>query len=82
MQCYFAEVVREQDDDDERNPVVLRRHVARPEAMAAALTPWLALTPDLIAQLKADRVADLDRGPTKLQRSNLSALDALLRSGR
>ena len=81
MQTYFAQVEREQNDDDERNPIVLWlggqvREMATPMDLIGPLGPWLDVTPEMVGRLKADRAADLDRGPTALQRDNLAVLAA------
>jgi hypothetical protein len=44
------------------------REVSTPQELAAGLLRYVALTSDHIAQLQADRLADIDRGPSPLQR--------------
>ncbi len=72
LSTFFAQVTRVQDDDDPRDPVLLwvgsvPSEVLRAEDMAAPLAPYAALSEAHLAQLRADRVADLDRAPTPLQ---------------
>jgi hypothetical protein len=73
MMTYFAQVERVQTASDPRDPVVLwlgttPREYTPPETMAESLSPYLELTPEILATLAADRRAGLDRGPTPLQR--------------
>ncbi len=44
------------------------REISTPQDLAAGLLRYVTLTPDHIAQLQADRLADIDRGPSPLQR--------------
>ncbi len=44
------------------------------EALVVPLAPYVDLQPEMIEQLRADRLADIDRGPTDLQRAWLSSL--------
>ncbi|MGI4942103.1 MAG: hypothetical protein ACRYHQ_16335 [Janthinobacterium lividum] len=39
-----------------------------PQAMATRLRPYATLLPEMIAQLQTDRLADIDRAPSPLQR--------------
>ena len=71
---FFVQVERIQDDDDPRDPILLwigseLGEVAQAEQIAGPLAPYAVLTPDLIEQLRADRAADADRGPSILQRT-------------
>jgi hypothetical protein len=73
LMTYYAQVVRDQPDDDERDPVVLwvgttHREILRPEDLVERLAPYVAVTADHLATLRADRAAGADRGPTPLQR--------------
>jgi hypothetical protein len=43
------------------------QEVGTPQELAAGLLRYVTLTPDHIAQLQADRLADIDRGPSPLQ---------------
>ena len=74
LSTFFAQVERNQDDDDPRDPILLwigseLGEVAQAEQLAGPLAPYAVLTPDLIEQLRADRAADADCGPSILQRS-------------
>ena len=74
LSTFFAQVERNQDDDDPRDPILLwigseLGEVAQAEQLAGPLAPYAALTPGLIEQLRADRAADADRGPSILQRA-------------
>jgi hypothetical protein len=73
MMTFFAQVERRQSPEDERDPIVLwlgaaSREHQRPETMAATFAPYASLTPEILKTLNADRRADLDHGPTPLQR--------------
>ena len=77
MMTFFAEVERIQAADDARDPTLLwlgssPGEVARPEDLAGPLAPYAELTAEHIAELRADRAADADRGPTALQRAMLA----------
>lgn len=72
LTTFFAQVVDESADDGD-DPVVLwlggsNREVLRPEDLVAPLAPYADLTAAHLDQLRADRAADADRGPTDLQR--------------
>lgn len=72
MMTFFAQVLDEQADED-ADPVLLwlgtqHGEVTRPEDLARPLAPFAELTAQHLEQLRADRVADLDRGPRPLQR--------------
>ena len=76
LMTFFAQVARNQQDDDTRDPILLwlggaPGEITRPEDLAAPLAPYAALTQEHIDQLRADRGADADRGPSPLQRSLL-----------
>jgi hypothetical protein len=71
---FFAQVEREQDDDDPREPLLLWRGTGqgesrRAEDLVEPLAPYANRTATDLAMLRADRVADADRGPTPLQRT-------------
>ncbi len=74
MMTYFAQVTREtESDDDEEDSTVLwlgsvQGDIKTPEVMVEPLKPWFDLTAELIELLKKDRLADIDRAPTVLQR--------------
>lgn len=79
MSTFFAQVTRIQDDEDDRDPVVLwlggvSGEVRRAEDLVGPLRPFAELTTEHIAQLRADRAAQADRGPTELQRTMLDRL--------
>ena len=77
LSTFFATVTREQDADDDRDPVVLwvggyAGEVRAPEDLGRPLAPYADLTQEVVAQLRADCAACADRGPTELQRSLLA----------
>lgn len=81
MGTYFAQVLREQVDDDPHDPVVLWLgvhfgEVQRPEDMVAPLAPYAELTEEHLAQLRADGADALDRAPSPLQREMMRLLKA------
>jgi len=74
LSMFFAQVERIQDDDDPRDPILLwigsqTGGVAQAEQLAGPLAPYAELTSELAEQLRADRAADADRGPSVLQRT-------------
>lgn len=82
LQTYFCTVLREATFvSDDADPVVLwlgldLGEVRTPEDMIAPLAPYAELDAITIDLLRSDRVLDLDRGPTALQRQALAALRA------
>lgn len=76
MSTFFAQVAREQDDNDERDPVILWLggrigEIGRAVDVAPRLAPYARLDPDMLAQLEADRASCAGTGPTPLQRRML-----------
>jgi len=76
MSTFFAQVTRIQDAEDDSDPVVLwlggfSGEVRRAEDLVQPLRPFADLTAEHIAQLRANRAAQADRGPTALQRTML-----------
>lgn len=78
LQTFFAQVARPEraDDEDEDDPMLLwvgtePREVITVEDLARHLAPFAELTAEAVEQLRADRAADADRGPTPLQRMML-----------
>ncbi len=74
LSTFFAQVERNQDDDDPRDPILLwigseLGEIAQAEQLAGSLAPYAELTSELVEQLRADRAADVDRGPSVLQRT-------------
>lgn len=72
MMTFFAQVLDEQAEED-ADPVLLwlgtqHGEVTRPEDLVRPLAPFADLTAPHLEQLRADRVADLDCGPSLLQR--------------
>jgi len=70
---FFAQVSRDHVIEDETDPVVFWTggqfgEVQRAEELVALLAPYAKLTPEMVEQLRADRAACADRGPTTLQR--------------
>ena len=85
LMTFFAQVARIQDDDDLRDPILLwlgggPGEITRPEALAAPLAPYTALTQEHTDQFRADRGADADRGPSPLQRALLGRSGLLANS--
>jgi hypothetical protein len=52
-----------------------RMDITRAEDLIAPLAPYAALTSEHIARLRADQAAQLDRGPSPLQRELLEILN-------
>ena len=76
MRTFFAQVERQQEDDDPRDPIILwlgssSGEVLRPEDLVVPLAQYAELTDADLEELRADRAADLDRGPSPLQRAML-----------
>ena len=73
MQTFFAQVERQQKDEDPRDPILLwlgtehAEHIT-PYDLVPLLEPYALLDVQTIKQLNADRFACLDHGPTALQR--------------
>ncbi len=66
LMTFFAEVT-----DAKRGLLWLGssyREISTPQDLAAGLARYVSLTSEHIAQLQADRLADIDRGPSPLQR--------------
>lgn len=81
LRTYFCTVVRNQaaGERDADDSVVLwlgldRREVRTPEALIEPLKRFAELDAVTISLLRADRAADLDRGPTELQRRALAVI--------
>jgi hypothetical protein len=79
LSTYFAQVAREPDTEDDSDPIAFWiggefGEVRKPEDLVAPLAPYATLTTEMIEQLRADRVACLDRGPTVLQREMLNLI--------
>jgi hypothetical protein len=77
---FFAQVERIQNDDDPRERVLLwigstPDEVRRAEGLTEVIAPYAELTAEHIEQLRADRAADADRGPTALQRAMLGRVE-------
>jgi hypothetical protein len=74
---FFAQVQRQQDDDEPRDPILLwigtaLGEIPRPADLVGPLAPYAELTDSHLAQLRAERAADADRGPSPLQRTMLA----------
>jgi hypothetical protein len=79
LNTFFAQVTREQDDDDSHDPVVLwlgsrPGEVIAARDLVAPLMPYAVLSPEDIGQLDDDRAACGDGGPTVFQREMLTLL--------
>ena len=81
LQTYFCTVVRDRAawDREADDPVVLwlgldEGEVRTPEALVEPLARYADLDAATLSLLRADRAADLDRGPTVLQRRSLAAI--------
>lgn len=70
MQTFFTQVEDENAGDDADLLWLGGRHgeMRRPEDLVRPLAPFAELTGPHLDQLRADRAACLDRGPTPLQR--------------
>lgn len=73
MQTFFAQVERQQDDDDPRDPILFwlgtgEAECITPYDLVAPLAPYAVLDAETIRELNIDRFACLDRRPTPLQR--------------
>ena len=76
---FFAQVLRIQESDDPRDPVILwigtePREIKTPERLIPVLAPYAELTKQDLIRLRADRASDADRGPTALQRTMLNVI--------
>jgi hypothetical protein len=76
LATFFAQVTRDIDADGDGDPIVLWiggtfGEAPRAEDLVAPLAPYASLTPEMVAQLRADRAACADRGPSRLQRDML-----------
>lgn len=74
LATFFAQVERIQYDEDPREPLVLwigsePGEITQAEQLVGPLAPYAELTAGLVDQLRADRAADADRGPSALQRT-------------
>jgi hypothetical protein len=75
LQTFFAQVARiqhGQEDDDESIMFWVGcayGEVTSVERLAELIAAYAALSPEMATQLRADRAAALDRGPTALQRT-------------
>ena len=79
LSTFFATVTREQNTDDDADPVVLwlggyAGEVRTPEELVQPVAPYADLTPEVVAHLRADRATCIDSGPTDLQRRLLARL--------
>jgi hypothetical protein len=79
MQTYFAQVIRDNTPPDE-DPMLLwiggfPKEVTQAEDLITPLAPYVTLTSEHIAQLRADQAAQLDRGPSPLQRELLDVVN-------
>lgn len=81
LQTFFCTVAgdRAAGDSEDVDPVVLwlgldEREVPTPEGLVAPLAPFANLDAATLSLLRADRAADLDREPTRLQRRSLAAI--------
>lgn len=70
---------REAGEREADDPLLLwlgldEREVRTAEAPVAPLAPYADLDAATLSLLRADRAADLDRGPTLLQRQSIAAI--------
>jgi len=77
LSSYFAQVIRPDADEegDDRIPLWIgcsTREIATPEELIGPLAAYTALSDTTLEALRADRIADLDHGPTAFQRHMLS----------
>jgi hypothetical protein len=73
MLTFFTTVKRLEGVEDDDTIVLwlgdTPHEISAPEQMVERLRPYFDLTDDLLEQLRADRLADIDRAPTMLQRN-------------
>lgn len=73
MTTFFAYVRRESAEEEDAAPLLWigtqAKACLRAEDLVAPLAPYATLTGELVAQLRADRAQDADRGPSTLQRA-------------
>ncbi len=79
LATYFAQVGREPDTEAGSDPIVFWiggqfGEVQKPEDLVAPLARYATPTTAMVEQLRADRAACLDRGPTVLQREMLNLI--------
>ena len=79
LATFFAQVSREPDIEDDSDPILFWiggqfGEVRRAEDLVAPLAPYATLTTEMVEQLRADRAACADRGPSALQREMLNLL--------
>lgn len=80
LETFFAQVTREPDGEDESDPIVFwigafPGEVRAAEDLAKPLASYATLSDDMVAQLRADYIACLDRAPTRLQRTLLARME-------
>jgi hypothetical protein len=72
MSTYFAQVLPTSDDVDDEELVLwigtYPGEICSPADLVEPLAAYATLLPAMVEQLRADRLADIDRGPTPLQR--------------
>jgi hypothetical protein len=78
LSTFFAQVSHNDAEEDD-DPIVLwlgttPNEVLLPQDLVAPLAPYAVVTDHTIARLRADRAACLDRAPSGLQRTLLSAV--------
>jgi len=76
---FFAQVLRIQELDDPRDPVILwigtePREIRTPEKLIPVLAPYAEVTEKDLIRLRSDQASDADRGPTALQRTMLNVI--------
>lgn len=81
MTTFFGQVI--DPDKDEADDLRIRlwvgltpQEIPSVEALAAAIGDYVALPRDIAARLQADRLADIDSGPTRFQRDMLAVFGA------
>ena len=79
LQTYFAQVTRDHTATDQDTVLLWiggsRGEITRVEDLIAPLAPYAELNLEHITQLRADRAAQLDRGPSTLQREMLNVFE-------
>ncbi len=73
LSTFFAQVVNSAKPEDAEGRILLwigtfARECPTPDDLVAPLACFASVPAATLAALRADRVADLDRGPTPLQR--------------
>lgn len=80
LSTYFAQVISPEADEESEDYILLwigcrPYEIATPEALIKPLARYVTPSETILQCLRADRILDLDRGPTATQRMLLDLLD-------